>query len=407
MRAFVLAGADLVLPDRVIQAGSLRVEGERIAGFDQDDRNAPAVCDRTGHVIVPGFVDAHVHGVEGIDTLDPGDPIGGIAARLPRYGVTAFSPTTVACSSASLARVLAQVVDARGAADGGSARVLPAHVEGPFLSIEQRGAQPMQWLRNARVALDAWETSSAISEHDGVDTLTIVDRFRSAVGVMTLAPEMDGAARLITWLLERGIRAALGHSSASFEDGLSAIDAGASYATHLFNCMPAFHHRRPGLAGAILHSERVVAEVIADAVHVHPALVKLAVAAKGTGRLMAVTDATSLAGAADGMAGRLGDQSIVVRDGAARLGDGRLAGSVATMDLVFRTLVESVGLSIVDAAMLCATTPSKVLGLEGGELVSGAPADFVVLDGELRVVETYVRGQIAYGRSVTSPRTKS
>jgi N-acetylglucosamine-6-phosphate deacetylase len=407
MRAFVLAGADLVLPDRVIRAGTLRVEGQRIAGLDQDDSSAPAAFDRTGHVIVPGFVDAHVHGVEGIDTLDPGDPVSGIAARLPRYGVTAFSPTTVACSSESLARVLAQVVDVRAAPAGGSARVLPVHVEGPFLSVEQRGAQPMQWLRDPRVALDAWETSTAIGERNAVDTLRTIDRFRSAVGVMTLAPEMDGAGRLITWLLERGIRAALGHSSASFEDGLSAIDAGASYATHLFNCMPAFHHRRPGLAGAILHSERVVAEVIADGVHVHPALVKLALAAKGTWHLMAVTDGTSLAGSACGMAGRLGDQSIVVRDGAARFDDGRLAGSVATMDLVFRTLVESVGLSIVDAAMLCATTPSKVLGLEGGALVSGAPADFAVLDGALRVVETYVRGQLAYGRSVTSPRTKS
>jgi len=403
MAEIVLAGADLVLPDRVLTGGTLIVDAGRIvdvrAGSSQA---APALgAALHGHVIVPGFVDAHVHGVDGIDTLGQGEAIRRLAAKLPRYGVTAFSPTTVACSGESLGNVLRQVRSARETPEAGAARVLPAHVEGPFLNPEYRGAQDLAWLRNPREALDGFRRSAG--ESDAAEsTLRVFDQFAPDVGVVTMAPELEGGLELIGWLTTRAIRASIGHSGASFDEALAAIAAGATRATHLFNCMPRFHHRTPGLTGAVLQSLELDAEVIVDGVHVHPSAVRMALASKGPTHLLAITDGTALSGDASGP-GELGGRAIAEDGGAARLADGTLAGSVATMDRVFRNLVGSVGVSLVDAAAMCATTPSRALDVtRGGVLVRDAPADFVVLDRHLEVVQTYVGGRLAYARGASA-----
>ena len=205
-----------------------------------------------------------------------------------------------------------------------------------------------------------------------------------------------------TWfdgLTSRGLRVSLGHSAATFEQGLEAIAAGARHATHLFNRMPPLGHRAPGLAGAVLQSEEIAAELICDGYHVHPALVRTAVAAKRPSRIMAITDGTAVSGLPAGARGTLGGQPITAGESAALLGDGTLAGSVLTMDRAFRTLVEKMGLSIVDAATVCATTAARELGLAGqGILAPGALADLVVLDDRLSVVQTYIAGQLVYER---------
>jgi len=406
MAEIVLAGADLVLPDRILTAGTLVLSGGRIADVRAGTQGT-ANAALQGHLVVPGFVDAHVHGVDGIDLLDAGDTVQAVAARLPQYGVTAFSPTSMSCTPAILRRFLAKVGRARESAMPKSARVLPAHVEGPFLHPDLNGAQHPRWLRRPRVALDGWRGTSdpretAVDQECGEETLRAVHASTPDVGTMTMAPEIDGGVDLIDWLVQRQIRVSVGHSSASYDEAMAAFAAGASGATHLFNCMPPLRHRDPGIAGAVLRSDEVTAEVIADGIHVHPAIVRMAIAAKGSAGVMAVTDGTALSGAAAVRASRLGDQSIEARDGAARLTDGRLAGSVATMDHVFRTLVGSVGLTLVDAAIVCSTTPSRVLGLRSsGALVGGATADFVVLDRNLAVVQTYVAGEVAFARQVT------
>ena len=191
----------------------------------------------------------------------------------------------------------------------------------------------------------------------------------------------------------------LGHSGATFEAGLEAIAAGARHATHLFNRMPPLGHRAPGLAGAILQSDEIAAEVICDGYHVHPALVRMAVAAKGPSRIMAITDGTAVSGLPVGTRAMLGGQSITGGESAAFLSDGTLAGSALTMDRAFQTLVGKMKLSIVDAVTLCSTTAARELGLTGhGVLARDAVADVVVLDGSFAVVQTYVAGQLVYAR---------
>jgi N-acetylglucosamine-6-phosphate deacetylase len=400
-----LTGADLVLPDRVAPASTLVIDAGRIVEILPGRRPAgepPSLEDLTGHLIVPGFVDGHVHGVAGHDALDGAEGIAAMAGRLPRYGVTAFCPTTIACTPAALGRVLAGVRAVRERPVGG-ARVLPAHLESSFISYDFRGAQPAWCIRMPPGPRAAWRPPPTpgdppgASDFDPADLLAEIERARGEVGIVTLAPELPGALDLVTVLTSQGLRVSLGHSAASYEDALAGIEAGACRATHLFNRMGAsLAARVPGLAAAALTHEAVAVEIICDGVHVHPAMVRLALAAKGPSRTMAITDGTAGAGLPRGSRTRLGGRPIIVRD-AAYLDDGTMAGSVLTMDRAFRLLVETVGLSLVDAALVCATTPAAELGrADLGRLSPGAAADLVVLDRQLGVVRTYVAGEPAY-----------
>jgi N-acetylglucosamine-6-phosphate deacetylase len=401
----VLSGADLVLPDRILSSGTLVVDDGRIV-----DIRADSVGTLSHHYIVPGFIDVHVHGVEGFDTLDGTGAIAAIADRLPRYGVTAFCPTTVASGPAALRSALAQIRDLREVSVGRRARVLPAHLESNFINPAYRGAQPSACLRSPRAALGMPVQGPAsvpgadfvdqTNDFTAADILREIERAAPDVGIVTLAPELDGGLDLIGWLTARGHRVSLGHSAATYELAVAAIAAGARHATHLFNRMPPFEHRAPGLVGAILQAEDIAAELICDGFHVHPAVIHTAIAAKRPSRVLAITDGTAASGLPPGARAALGGQPITVGGSAAYLDDGTLAGSTATMDRVFQTLVGRVGVSLVDAATLCATTAARELGLVGhGLLAVDAVADLVVLDSQLAVVQTYVGGQLAYSRS--------
>jgi len=425
----VLSGAALVLPDRLLSAGTLVIEDGRITEIRPDAAtpHAPSSFAFHGHYIVPGFIDVHVHGVDGADSQDPGDPIAFIAGQLPKYGVTAFCPTTVACPPSMLRQVLDQVRRAREMPRGRSARVLPAHLESNFINAEYRGAQPSGCLRSPQGALESggssrsggssWSSRSGGSggssgadvrsaglsgpreDFDGADILAEIERAAPDVGIVTVAPELAGGLDLIRWLAARGHYVSLGHSAATYDEALAAVAAGARQSTHLFNRMPPLHHRSPGLAGAVLQADEVAAEIICDGVHVHPALVRAAIAAKRPSRVMAITDATAAAGLPVGGRAALGGHPITAAESTALLDDGTIAGSVTTMDRVFQFLVAAVGLSLVDAATLCATTPARELGLVGhGVLASDAAADLVVLDANFAVVQTYVGGELVYSR---------
>jgi N-acetylglucosamine-6-phosphate deacetylase len=402
-----ISGADLVLPDRVLTGGAIVIDGDRIAQVAPADlQGADVHFSFPDHYIVPGFIDVHVHGVEGTDSLDGGAAIQTIAERLPRYGVTAFCPTSIACDPPALRTLLNGVRAARTTRPPGGARVLPAHLESNFIAADYRGAQPLECLRlpPSTAARPRSEVRGPGSEGregswTGDDILAEIAGARPDVGIVTVAPELDGAIDLIRDLVAHGHHVSLGHSGASYERGMEAVRAGARQATHLFNRMTPVSHRVPGLAGAVLESDDVIAELICDGVHVHPAMLRVALAAKRPDRIMTITDGTAGSGLPRGSQSTLGGRRITIRD-AAYLDDGTIAGSVLTMDRAFAKLTSEVGLSLVDAATVCSTTPARALRLQGfGVLAAGAIADLVVLDRGLQVVQTWVAGTLAWGRS--------
>lgn len=399
----VLAGGDLVLPGRFLPNASLLIDGDRIAALEPRARVDPGgatIVDATGCYVVPGFIDVHVHGVEGHDTLDDGDPIAQIAAKLPRYGVTSFCPTTVACGPRGLDGVLAQVAKARANRAPRSARVLPAHLESNFINPEFRGAQPVECLRSpAGLGRD----DRTEGEFSAADILGVIAGAGESVGIVTLAPELPGGLDLVRTLVASGHRVSLGHSGANFDEAVAAIEAGARHATHLFNRMTPIAHRAPGLAGAVLAHDEVTAELICDGTHVHPGMCQVAIAAKGPHGIIAITDGTAGSGLPPGSTARLGGRRIRVSDHAAMLDDGTLAGSTLTMDRAFQMIAVALYRTVFDAAMMCSTTPARALGLTGfGAIAAGAAADLVLLDRQYRVIATYIAGEEVYRRGATA-----
>jgi len=394
----LLSGADLVLPDRVLGSSSLLLEDERIVDILSTPRAGVfegVHFDLTGHYIVPGFIDVHVHGVNGLDTLDEPSAIGAIAGHMPRYGVTAFCPTSIACTPEALRGMLQAVRAARTTRVPGGARVLPAHLESNFINPEFKGAQPLECLRRPPARQRQDDEADGLP-WSGREILDEIAAARPDVGILTIAPELPGALDLIRDLTSHGHHVSLGHSGATYEEALEGVRAGARHATHLFNRTRSMTHRAPGLTGAVLESEEIVAELVCDGVHVHPAVMRVALAAKRPERVMAITDGTAGSGLATGSRSHIGERPTTIRD-AAYLDDGTLAGSVLTMDRAFSNLVTRTGLSLADAAVVCATTPARALGLQGfGVIATGAAADLVVLDRELRVRQTWIAGSLAY-----------
>jgi N-acetylglucosamine-6-phosphate deacetylase len=276
----------------------------------------------------------------------------------------------------------------------GHAAVFPAHLESNFINPDFRGAQPLDCIRLPnRDVLPGVPGGVSFS---GQEILDEIDRARPEVGILTIAPELDGTLDLIRRLTAAGHIVSLGHSGATFEQGLTGIDAGGRHATHLFNRMPPFLHRAPGLIGAIFEREEVRAEIVCDGYHVHPVVARTAIRTLGRDRTMAITDGVAAAGLPVGSIVPLGSHTIRAGERAAFLDDGTLAGSTLTMDGAFRNAIALFGLSEVDAAYVCATTPARQLGLtDRGRLTAGHRADITILDHDLRVVKTYVAGVLA------------
>ena len=391
-----LSGADLVLPDRVIKGGSIVIEHGRIASIESraiDARAGLLIVDVSNHVIAPGFVDVHVHGVEGVDLLNGVDAVADVARRLPKYGVTAFCPTSVAGTPQRLTTLLDAVTRARAAPAPASARVLPAHLESNYINPEWNGAQPIQCLRTYQPT--GHQPEGDFSSHE---ILQAIVAHRPSVGIVTLAPELPGGLDFIRELVVAGHRVSLGHTGATYEEARAAIAAGAHHATHLFNRMSSMTSRSPGVVGAVLESHAVSAEVICDGHHVHHSLVSMAIRLKSAARMMAITDSTAAAGLPVGSRAQLGDQTIITGEHTALLENGTLAGSLLSMDGAFRMLVLRLGLPLSDAARMCSTTPAAAMNArELGSIELGKAADLAVLSRDLRVIRTYVAGEPAFG----------
>jgi len=320
-------------------------------------------------VALPGFIDVHIHGRDGVDFTDAAayDYIR-VSRKIAATGVTAYQPTLASGSIEDLIRALSLHP---GAMRGG-AKVLGFHLEGPFLSPEMPGAQNI-----GSLATPSIELARKLVE-------------AGPVAQMTLAPELEGVLPVIEYLVSEGVTVSLGHSAASREATYAALERGASAFTHVFNAMARLDHREPGILGVALAHSSSYLTAIFDHVHLSDEVETL-LARSASDRLVAITDGTAALGR-DGAGSRLGPQPTTVTGGAPRLADGRLAGSILTMDAAFRSLIDK-GLSIVEAARATSSNPAALSGLEElGALHPGNPADIVVLDDEFRVIRTVVDG---------------
>lgn len=367
---------DLVL-DAVLVPGALVVQDGRIVevvrGHTQD---LPQRVHESA-IVAPGFVDLQVNGGFGVEVGSDAGAIRKLAERLPEAGVTAFLPTLVSSAAELYPRACRAFLDSR---ESPGARPLGLHLEGPFLSSRRAGAHPAGAIRSA--PLDAY---GCLLQHD-------------VLRLVTLAPEVDGGIARIRSLRERGVVVSLGHTDATYDEFARGVDAGASMATHLYSAMSGFRHRAPGAVGAALVDDRVTVGLIADGVHCHPAAVRLALRAKGSGRVALVSDAIAGAGMPPG-AYRLGDQEILVDETLAKLADGRLAGSVLMLDQAVRNVVRWAGASVAEACRMAGEVPARALGLSStGRLAVGCDADLVLLDQDLRVRATFRAGRCVYDR---------
>jgi N-acetylglucosamine-6-phosphate deacetylase len=326
-----------------------------------------------GEILAPGFVDLQVNGFAGHDAALGSGAIEAISAALPATGVTAFLPTLISAP----VHVGADFAAAVAASEGNGARVLGAHIEGPFINPLFRGAHDRACL--------------ATPAPEQVDVIA-----RARPRLVTLAPELPGGPEAIVRLRRHGVVVSAGHTGADFETGGRAIDAGVRFGTHVYNAMPPVHHRRPGIALALILDRRVTVGLIADGLHVHPSVMTQLVSVKGPSRIALTTDQTAAAGAPPGTFELSGRR--VVSDGVVvRLEDGTLAGSASTMDALVRRVAGLPGMNVDRAIAMAAAVPARVLGERRlGRISVGACADLVVLDRELNVRQTWVGGRVRF-----------
>ena len=360
----LLAGGRIVTPDGVLSPGWIRLAGPLIDAVGSGDAAGQPALDLRGQWVLPGFVDVHVHGGGGASFTEGTSDDARKAAEFHRArGSTTMLASLVTAPLAELetrAAMLAELAD-----DG---IIAGLHLEGPFLSPARRGAQDPRHMLAPDVAV--FERLHAAA--------------RGHLRVITLAPELPGAAKVIEAATQAGVTVAMGHTDATADVTLAAVDVGATHATHLFNGMRPWHHREPGAAGALLDRDEVTCEVIADGVHLHDIAIRLAARVTGPGRLVLVSDAMAAAGMPDGSY-RLGSMRVTVSGGVARLGSATIAGSTATLAGVVRHAVAA-GLPVPDAAAAASTTPARVLGIgrRTGALRPGLGADLVVCDDDFR-----------------------
>ena len=386
----ILAGT-IYTPTEAIENGVILMDSSRVTKVGKrDDIKIPStatVIDNTDRIVVPGFIDMHIHGASGHDLME-GTPeaVSAVGTFLARHGTTSYLATTVTATldrtlhaASSLCELIRASQSSHGASDKiAGAQPLGIHFEGPFLNAKKRGAHPVSQLRKPSVEIAG----------------KILDQADDTARIFTLAPELEGALTVLEYVKGRGLRVGIGHSNATFEEAERAIAAGATHAVHVYNAMRSFAHRDSGIIGAILTDDRVSAELICDGVHVEASAVRVLVRSKGLSRIILVSDSSSGAGIPDGNY-RLGNFTVHVAGGVCRTVEGNLAGSTITLDAAVRNLSTFTGFTYQECLPCATLNPARMLGMEKqkGVIAPGADADLAILDRDYFVTHTYVRGR--------------
>jgi len=383
----IVTASRLFTPTEEIRDPLLFVEDGQITEISsRSTKELPdkaSVMDFDGQILAPGFIDIHIHGGAGLDVMRASlTELPRLGQFLAKHGVSGYFPTTVAAplddTCAALERIAKFIEQSAENANGSAveARPLGIHLEGPFLSHKRRGVHPPECLLPASLQTfeKLWQAA------------------QGQVRMMTIAPEIPGALEVIAAAAKRGVCVSIGHSDAEMSKAQDAVNAGAKHATHTFNAMRPLDHRDPGILGEVLSDNRVSADLIADGIHVAPAVVKIFLQAKGLDRSVLITDAISATGMPDGRY-RLGPIEVDVKDGTCTA-DGKLAGSVLTMDRAVRNVMAFAGWNLRDAVRAATLNPAQSASLAPlhGALAAGSEASFVVLGTNGEVRKTIVRG---------------
>lgn len=335
-----------------------------------------------GAIVVPGFIDQHIHGAGGADAMD-GDvaALKTIAETVVSEGTTTFLATTMTQSVENITKAMTAVKDYRAAAPKTGARVAGIHLEGPFIAAKFKGAQPLEFV--AAPSIEVFDQYNAASGN--------------AIKIVSLAPEVEGAGELIKHLASQGIVASIGHTAATCADVQNAIEAGASNVTHTYNAQTPLHHREIGVVGSAMLFDELNCELIADTIHVSVPAIKMLVKNKPDSKISLITDAMRAKGLPDGVS-ELGGQTVYVKGGEARLADGTLAGSVLRMNRAVQNAVLKVGVPFAEAIDFATINPARMLGIdkETGSIAVGKKADFAVLNENYDVLMTIRDGEIVY-----------
>lgn len=380
----IIIRGDIITPYEVIPEGHIVVENDKITMVGQGTPDiAGVVLDYIGHLVAPGFIDIHVHGGAGTDVMDAShEDLERLSGYLAAGGVTSFLATTYTASQEHLLEATRNI---RGIIERVSigASVLGIHLEGPYINIKRSGAQNRKYVRLPKIE----------------ELEEIYFEVRDYLKIVTLAPEVEGALEAIEWICERDIVAAAGHTEATYDQARAGFDAGMKHASHLFNAMRPLHHREPGIIGAALTNDEISVELIADVVHLHPAILKLVKRLKRSESTALVSDATASAGLPDGEY-QFGSEKLEVNNGVSRLESGNLAGSMIRLSDAVRNIVKLAGFAPKEAIEMATSTPARVIGIleKKGRLIPGTDADITVLDNEFSVLLTIVGGKFVYKR---------
>jgi N-acetylglucosamine-6-phosphate deacetylase len=386
MPPIVIHADRLFTPFEEIQDAILVIRGGKISAMGrrsevETPRGVRAI-DTRGKIVVPGFVDVHIHGAGGHDVMEgTTDALDAVAATVATHGTTSFVATTVTASEIETSHSVAGIANRiLRSADSPprelSAEILGIHYEGPFISAARRGVHPTKWI--AAPSTENFEQ--------------LLKRSRGTAKIITLAPELHGALDLIAEARRAGLVISLGHTDATYEQAMAAIEAGATHAAHVYNAMRPFSHRETGVLGAVLTSPKVSAELIADGVHVDEAAMRILIEMKTPERVILVSDGISATGMPDGKY-QLGMFEVKVSKGVARNAEGKLAGSTLTLDCALRNIV-ALGVPFPSALRMVTANPARQIGLAArkGVLAVGADADLVLLNDQLEVSGVMTRG---------------
>ncbi|MFC3034605.1 N-acetylglucosamine-6-phosphate deacetylase [Pseudoalteromonas fenneropenaei] len=383
MSSFYLRPKRIITLDAILTGHAVLIAGERIAAITVQPDPSIEIIDLPELTLMPGMIDLHIHGREGADVMDAKpESLQRIACSLAKYGVTGFLATTVTADWQQTLAALRCVKQVMANPINEGARLLGAYSEGQFFSSRFKGAHNTHFF----LPLEQQYFEQMLAAAG------------ASLKVVALAPELENAQQIIRWLSEQGIKVLLGHCDSSYDTTCDALNAGACGGVHVFNGMRGLHHREPGTVGALLHRQEALVELIADGVHLHPAVVDLIYRLKGAEHMTLISDCVNAGGLVDGRY-QLGEMAINVNNGIATTDEGSLAGSTLTLDKALRFLREQTEVSELDAVKMASLVPARFLGIaaQTGSICVGKFADLCALDSSGEVIATWVAGKQVYG----------